>query len=166
VLFFFAEKSFYFRCVNHHIITREDCLLLNGTFHYPSESREACLGSNYTYCWTSQTSITGLLTPRDSLTGRCPDGGTPQNLFRWEEAMWIGGTWAYAKWTTRQSIRVNNISNTINFPLLESYVSAPSEISLKTSFQNLVTKHLRFKVEQFKFLSLLRNLFSLLMSLL
>jgi len=121
--------------VNHYILNEEDCLLANGTFYYPSQSEDECL--SHLYCWTPQSIVTGLLTPLDS-NGKCPEGGRVESLFQWKNATWIGGTWAFTNWTTRQAVQANTIRMTIDFPLLQSIVSTPSDLSVKTYLQNQV----------------------------
>jgi hypothetical protein len=121
--------------VNHYILNEDDCLLANGSFYYTSKTVDECL--SYLYCWTPESIVTGILTPLDSM-GQCPEGGRIQSLFEWENATWIGGTWAYTNWTSRNFIAANRISMTIDFPMIQSVVSAPSDLSVKTYFQNQV----------------------------
>jgi hypothetical protein len=75
------------------------------------------------------------LSPADE-NGKCPDGVTPQSLFQWEEAKWIGGTMAYTNWTKREPVQANLIANTIDFPSLQLNVSYSSALSLKIFLQN------------------------------
>jgi len=124
------------RCVNHYIFSEDDCKLANGTFYYPSESEEECL--RYSYCWSPQSIVTGLLSAPDGVTGRCSEGETEESLFEWEEAEWIGGTWADSEWAERRSVQANEIRMTIDFPLLQSSVSYSSDLSMVTSLQNQV----------------------------
>ena len=93
---------------------------------------------SHLYCWTTQSIVTGLLTPLDSM-GRCPEGGRVQSLFQWENATWIGGTWAFTNWTTRQAVPANEMRMSIDFPHLQSVVSSPSDLSVKTYLQNQVS---------------------------
>ncbi len=118
-------------------MSERDCRLANGTIFYPSDTMEECL--RFTYCTTSQTIVTGLLSPADE-NGKCPDGVTPQSLFQWEEAKWIGGTMAYTNWTKREPVQANLISNTIDFPSLQLSVSYSSALSLKIFLQNQVSR--------------------------
>jgi hypothetical protein len=124
------------RCVNHFIFSENDCFLANGTFYYPSQTKEECL--KYTYCWTSESIVTGLLSPIDPITGNCPEGGTIQSLFEWKEAQWVGGTYAFTEWASRGLIAANDMRTTIDFPLLQNIVSYSSELSIQTSLQNQV----------------------------
>ena len=123
------------RCVNHYITSEIDCHLANGTFYYPSQSEEECL--SYSFCWTPQSIVTGLLTPLDSLTGNCTEARM-QSLFQWESAKWIGGSWAYTNWTLRQPVQANKLAMSINFTLLQSSVSFSADESELTSLQNQV----------------------------
>ncbi len=124
------------RCVNHYIFSKHDCQLANGTFYYPSVTKEDCL--SYLYCWSPQSTITGLMTPPNPQTGNCSDGETMRSLFQWEEAKWIGGTWASTMWTTRRAVTANDIRTSIDFLRLQSAVSFSSSLSQKTFFQNQV----------------------------
>lgn len=124
--------------MNHHIFDENDCTLANGTFYYASKTKDDCLRSNYSYCWTPQSIVTGLLSPRDSVTGNCSVGASPQNLFQWKDAQWIGGTWAYTNWTTRRFVEANAIQQTIDFISLQSVVTFPSALSVKNYLQNQV----------------------------
>ena len=110
--------------------------MANGTFYYPSKTKEECL--KYSFCWTPESIVTGLLSPLNPLTGKCSDGGIIQNLFEWEEAQWIGGTWVTTSWVSRQSVVTNAMRKTIDFPKLQSVVPSSSALSLKTSLQNQV----------------------------
>jgi hypothetical protein len=129
-------KEYNFRCVNHYISTEEDCLLANGTFYYPSQTKEKC--ESYTFCWTPQSTVTGLLSPTDE-DGLCPNGGVLQSLFEWVEPQWIGGSWAFTNWTRRQAVSANTIKMTTNFTFLQTAVQASSALSLKTFLQNEVS---------------------------
>ncbi len=120
--------------MNHYILNEEDCQLANGSFYYPSQTKDECLRD--LYCWTPQSSVTGLLIPLDS--NGCPNKGKNQSLFQWEDAKWIEGTWAYTNWTTRKAIPANTVQMTIDFPRLQSVVSSPSDLSVKTYLQNEV----------------------------
>ena len=124
--------------MNHYITSQDVCHLANGTFYYPSQSKEEC--ESYSYCWTPQSIVTGLLTPLDSPTGTCPEGGRVQSLFQWKNAKWFGGSWAHTNWTMRRPIHANKIAMAINFTLLQSMVSFPSDISVLASLQNQVSK--------------------------
>lgn len=123
------------RCVNHYISTEDDCTFANGTFYYLSDTKEKCL--SYEYCWSPQSIVTGLLLPLNE-AGECSEGERKQSLFQWRESEWIGGTWAFTNWTKRKAIQANAIKMTLNFTLLQSVVSSPFSISLKTSLQNQV----------------------------
>jgi len=122
--------------VNHYLLNENDCKLANGTFYYPSNTKEECL--KYSYCWTPESIVTGLLNPLDPITGKCSKGEILQSLFEWKEPKWIGGKWASTTWATRQPIRANVIAKTIDFPSLQSSVSFSSTLSLKTAYQNQV----------------------------
>jgi hypothetical protein len=138
---FFLELIQFFdillRCVNHYIFSEEDCHIANGTFHYPSISEATC--SSYVYCWTPESIVTGILSPLDS-NQQCPDGGIKQSLFHWEKAKWIGGTWAFTNWTIRQAVPANELRVILDFPHLQSVVSSPADLSVKTYLQNEVLK--------------------------
>jgi hypothetical protein len=123
------------RCVNHYLISETDCAQYNGTFYFPSDSKEECL--RYSYCQSLQSSFTGLLSPPNEM-GRCSEGEKMRSLFDWNEAKWIGGTWAYTNWTKREALSANEIRPTTNFTHLQSFVSIPSALSLKTYLQNQV----------------------------
>lgn len=122
--------------MNHYIFNKELCDMVNGTFYYPSETKEDCLG--YLYCWSPQSIVTGLLTPVDESTGECSEGETMKSLFEWKEAEWIGGTWALTSWTKRESVAANAVRMTIDFPHLQADVSYSAELSMQTSLQNQV----------------------------
>ena len=65
-------------------------------------------------------------------------GQIEQSLFDWIDPKWIGGQWAYTNWASRESVQVNEINQTIDFPKLQKAVASPSAVSLKTSLQNQV----------------------------
>ena len=122
--------------MNHYITSESDCHLVNGTFYYPSQSEEECM--KYSYCWTPQSIVTGLLTPLDDATGTCSEDGQVRSLFQWKNAKWIGGSWANTNWTFRQPIQANRVAPVINFILLQANVSFPADKSILTSLQNQV----------------------------
>jgi len=123
--------------VNPYLLDDDSCFLANGTFHFPSTTKEECLHSMY--CWTPESIVTGLLLPPDSSSGECPKNGNLQSLFQWEEVQWIEGTWAFTKWTKRDAVQANVVKKTINFLQLQSNVSLPSDLSVKTFLQNQVS---------------------------
>jgi hypothetical protein len=136
--YFYVVKFFSLtRCINYYIVDENDCTRANGRFYFPSKSEEECL--SYSYCWSTQSVVTGLLTPPNG-NGECFKGETVRNLFQWNKAKWIGGTWALTNWTKRQAVSANAIRITTNFTLLQSVVSTPAVISLKTFLQNQVCK--------------------------
>ena len=110
----------------------------NGKFFYPASSKVECL--NYTYCWSPESIVTGLLNPPDGVTGSCLDGETPMNLFEWNDAEWIEGTWASTRWINRQFVYSNTIRKSIDFPLLQNDVSSPASLSLLTGLKNQVRR--------------------------
>lgn len=122
--------------MNHYILSDFDCKMANGKFYYPASSKAECL--NHSFCWSPDSIVTGLLTPVDTITGSCLDGGVKQSLFTWNEAKWIGGAFASTNWTVRRAVQSNKIQNAINFPLLQSVVSSPADISLVFSLKNQV----------------------------
>jgi len=122
--------------VNHYIFNENDCHLANGTFYYPSQTEEECL--RYSFCWTPDSIVTGLLEPLDPTTGKCPKGGENVSLFEWKKPIWIGGKWAFTNWTRRESVHPYVIANTTNFISLQSNVSFASSLSQKTAYQNQV----------------------------
>ena len=122
--------------MNHYITSEIDCHLANGTFYYPLQSEEECL--SYSFCWTPQSIVTGLLTPLDSLTGTCSEEGRMQSLFQWESAKWMGGSWAHTKWALRQPVHSNKLALAINFKLLQSNVTFSADKSVLTYLQNQV----------------------------
>ena len=122
------------RCVNHYIFSEADCQLANGTFYYPSQTEEECM--NYTYCWTPQSIVTGLMTSLGQLNGACT--GEVRSLFQWENAKWIGGSWAHTNWTLRQPVQANKMATAIDFTHLQSNVSFPADRSELTALQNQV----------------------------
>lgn len=110
--------------------------MTNGTFYYVSDSKEKCL--SYSYCWTPESMITGLLTLPNEGTGECPSDGRMESVFTWESPKWIGGTWAFTNWTSRQSVQTNTIRKTIDFVRIQEVVAAPSALTLRTFLQNQV----------------------------
>lgn len=124
------------RCVNHFIFTEDDCKLANGTFYYPSQTEAEC--KRYSYCWTPQSIVTGLLTSLDNLTGTCTEEGRVQSLFQWKNATWIGGSLAHTKWLLRRPIQANTMAPAINFTLLQSIVSYPADLSVLSALKNQV----------------------------
>jgi len=113
-----------------------DCENANGMIFYSSDSEEKCL--SYLYCWTPESTVTGLLTLVNSSTGNCSNGGKLRSLFQWKHPKWIGGTFANTKWTLRQAVQTNMMRDAIDFPLLQSKVSLPAEHMLITFLQNRV----------------------------
>jgi hypothetical protein len=123
------------RCANYFITAAGDCHLANGTIYFPSETEDDCL-KNYTYCWTPDSIVTGLMVPLNQ-TVNCSDSDR-RNLFEWLEPKWIGGTFAFTNWTQRKSIAANVVSPTLDYTRIQEVVSYPSSLSVKASLQNEV----------------------------